>query len=62
MTDRKKEDEAGASPSQYARFVEVARELGCDGSEEAFDEKLKVIARHKPKSAKAMSKESNEAE
>ena len=34
--------------SQHARFVEKARELGCDESEEAFDEKLKVIARHKP--------------
>lgn len=35
--------------SQHERFVEKARELGCDESEEAFDEKLKVIARHKPK-------------
>jgi hypothetical protein len=34
--------------TQHARFVEKARELGCDESEEAFDEKLKVIARHKP--------------
>lgn len=36
--------------SQYARFVETARKLGCDESEEAFDEKLKAIARHRPKS------------
>lgn len=30
---------------QHARFIETARKLGCDESEEAFDEKLKVIAR-----------------
>ncbi|MBV9814026.1 MAG: hypothetical protein JO326_14855 [Acetobacteraceae bacterium] len=35
--------------SQHARFVETARKLGCDESEEAFDEKLKAIARHKSK-------------
>jgi hypothetical protein len=34
---------------QHARFVETARKLGCDESEEAFDEKLKAIARAKPK-------------
>ncbi len=38
--------------SQHARFVEKARELGCDESEKAFDEKLRVIARHKPKTKK----------
>lgn len=37
--------------NQHARFVETARELGCDESEEAFDEKLKLIARQKPKEA-----------
>ena len=35
--------------AQHARFVETARALGCDESEEAFDEKLKTVARHKPK-------------
>lgn len=35
--------------SQHARFVETARALGCDEDEAAFDEKLKVIVRHKPK-------------
>lgn len=35
--------------AQHARFVETARKLGCDEDEVAFDEKLKVIARHKPK-------------
>lgn len=34
---------------QHACFIETARALGCDESEAAFDEKLKVIARHKPK-------------
>ncbi len=34
---------------QHARFIEKARELGCDESEQAFDEKLKVIVRHKSK-------------
>lgn len=34
---------------QHARFIETARALGCDEDEAAFDEKLKVIARHKPK-------------
>ena len=43
---------------QYARFVETARKLGCDESEEAFDEKLKVIARQKPKAAPQASKAS----
>ncbi len=37
------------TPSQHARFVETARALGCDEDEAAFDEKLKVIARQKPK-------------
>lgn len=35
--------------AQHARFVETARALGCDEDEAAFDEKLKVIARQKPK-------------
>lgn len=35
--------------TQHARFIETARALGCDENEAAFDEKLKVIARHKPK-------------
>ena len=38
-----------ATEDQHARFIETARALGCDESEAAFDEKLKVIARHKPK-------------
>ena len=34
---------------QSRRFAETARSLGCDEDEAAFDEKLKVIARQKPK-------------
>ncbi len=34
---------------QHDRFVEAARALGCDEDEAAFDEKLKAIARQKPK-------------
>ena len=35
--------------TQYDRFIETARALGCDEDEAAFDEKLKVIVRQKPK-------------
>lgn len=35
--------------AQLSRFIEAARALGCDEDEAAFDEKLKVIARHKSK-------------
>ena len=41
------------TPTQHDRFVETARALGCDEDEAAFDEKLKVIARHKPKHTSA---------
>jgi hypothetical protein len=33
---------------QHERFVEVARDLGCDEDEEAFDKALKKIASEKP--------------
>jgi len=48
MNAKNKTDQ-GASPSQHARFIETARALGCDEDEAAFDEKLKAIARQKPK-------------
>jgi hypothetical protein len=35
--------------SQRDKFIETARALGCDEDEAAFDEKLKAIARQKPK-------------
>ena len=34
---------------QLDRFKEAARKLGCDEDEKAFDEKLKGIAKRKPK-------------
>jgi hypothetical protein len=34
--------------SQLKRFVESARALGCDESEERFDAALKKVAAHKP--------------
>ncbi len=34
--------------TQIDRFIETARALGCDEDPVAFDEKLKVIAGHKP--------------
>lgn len=48
VKDSKKEP----TRDQYERFKEAARELGCDDSEEAFDEALKKVARHKPKDEK----------
>lgn len=36
-------------PEQSKRFEQAARELGCDESEEAFDAKLRQVAKHKPK-------------
>jgi hypothetical protein len=52
-------DESGKSPKepsssaeQQQRFIETARELGCDEDEAAFDEKLKRIATVKPKPKK----------
>jgi hypothetical protein len=36
---------------QIDRFREAARQLGCDEEEAAFDEKLRQIAKQKPKAA-----------
>lgn len=35
-------------PAQSARFIEAARELGCDESPDAFEAAVKKVARHKP--------------
>jgi hypothetical protein len=35
--------------TQIDRFRETARQLGCDEDEAAFRDKLRVIARQKPK-------------
>lgn len=44
MSDDRKPD-----TEQHRTFIETARALGCDEDEAAFDEKLKAIARQKPK-------------
>lgn len=36
------------SAAQSARFIEAARELGCDESPDAFEAAMKKVARHKP--------------
>jgi hypothetical protein len=41
-----------ADPEQSQRFVEAARELGADQSEEAFDETLRKIAKAPPQPRK----------
>ena len=46
---------------QLDRFKEVARQLGCDEDEKAFDEKLKEIAGPKAKPAAAISPAADEA-
>jgi len=35
--------------AQVQKFKQAARELDCDDAEEAFDAKLKAIAKQKPK-------------
>jgi hypothetical protein len=45
MTKKKTDN---AELSQLDHFQEVARALGCDEDEAAFDAKLKDIAQHKP--------------
>lgn len=34
--------------AQSKAFIDAARELGCDESEERFNEALRAVARHKP--------------
>jgi hypothetical protein len=54
MKQQKKRSTMTKDPrSQADRFIETARELGCDEDEAAFDEKLKRIATVKPKSRRA---------
>lgn len=38
-----------ATKPQRDRFIETARQLGCDEDEKAFDEQLKKIAKQQPK-------------
>lgn len=41
---------AGQKKDRAPSFAEVAKELGCDESEERFDAALKRVATHKPAS------------
>jgi hypothetical protein len=51
-------EDSGDSPKktsasdQHKRFVETARELGCDEDKERFEEQLRRIATAKPKPKK----------
>ena len=47
-----------ADPEQSARFIEAARELGCDESPDAFEAAVKKVARHKPVKEKPAGKPS----
>jgi hypothetical protein len=38
--------------NQRERFIEAARQLECDDDKERFEERLKKIAKAKPKEAK----------
>ncbi len=40
------------SRTQSEKFINIARELGCDEDEKAFDDKLRRIAKTKPKKEK----------
>jgi hypothetical protein len=39
--------------TQKQKFIDTARELGCDEDEKSFDDKLRRIAKVKPKDAKS---------
>lgn len=49
MTPPTKRQTAPPSASQADKFADTARALGCDEDEVAFKEKLRRIAREKPK-------------
>jgi hypothetical protein len=47
-----------AAKSQISEFRKAARELGCDGSEERFQNALRKIAKHKPSRAEPKKRKS----
>jgi hypothetical protein len=59
MADKPKHKD---DPGQSQRFINKARELGCDDSEEAFDEALRKVARHTPKDDKGKSPKDRKGE
>ena len=40
------------NPEQFKRFIEIAREVGADGTQEEFDETFRKIASRKPQRPK----------
>jgi hypothetical protein len=48
-SDTNRPSDKPSEASQRQRFIETARELGCDEDEASFDEKLRRIATVKPK-------------
>ncbi len=61
MSDEMPQKPKPDDPEQSKRFIETARELGCDEDEAAFDEKLRRIATAKPKPAKSATEERRRA-
>ncbi len=51
-----KQGAARSAAEQRAKFEETARALGCDEGAAAFRDKLRVIARQKPKAEPASAK------
>ncbi len=45
---RVRKAETAADDEQSRRFIEAARELGCEESPDAFEAAVKKVARHKP--------------
>jgi hypothetical protein len=45
----KSNEQPAIEKTQHERFIETARELGCDEDEAAFEEKLRRIATVKPR-------------
>ncbi len=46
---RKSKSKTGQPGKQSDKFVKIAREHGCDESEQAFEEKLRKISKPKKK-------------
>ncbi|MFD1623917.1 hypothetical protein [Azospirillum griseum] len=50
-----------SSTGQHQKFMDAARELGCDEDEAAFEDKLRRIAKVKPKPEADTKAEDDEA-
>ena len=58
---KKTSPEADAA-AQSARFIEAARELGCDESPDAFEAAVKKVARRRPLEGKPSTVENSKPE